>query len=250
VIRAAAAVAAVVLLVGGAANAQVILGKTSRQTQAPVGTPFSYDLSFTVGGAAQQITILDPLPDANHTLLSVAASGSTIDCVAMAGGTLPGGITVTCNAGGGTLRLDVPAITRSGTVTVTYRVAQPETSVNQANALCGAAMTPCATSPKAQTQIVAPSFSMGKTGPPTARAGSTIVYMLTLSNPGAAPLSGATVDDALPTGAKLNSVTAGGATYKPQDLAMPRTAPDGAVVSLTGSTVHLAAPTVAAMEKL
>jgi uncharacterized repeat protein (TIGR01451 family) len=237
------------LLFSTAAQAQIVLTTTAQKAEVVLGSEVAYDVAFTSSGVPQAFTLRDPRPDANHTLLSVSIQSQSIDCTTTTGGSLGAGITVTCDAGGGELRVAVPQLVQSGALTVHYRVSAAEISRNQVFALCGSALTPCGESQIAETQVVAPALTLAKSGPSTAQPGGDLAYAITVGNDSLAALPGVTIDDPLPNGIRLSTIEIGGSIFSAADLQSRHVALDGAAASLTGSTLHVELPPLAKAAK-
>lgn len=238
----------IALIVGSSSTAMAIvtLQKTSAGGAYTGGT-LQFSIAVTRVGPETNLVIHDPLP-AGATLLRVSAGSSTLDCTTMASGALlPDYPTVTCNVGGELQAhvSDVPS--NPALLVLTYRAPSTAGTVsNSASATCtgGCAPAPMST---ASAPVVAPTVGIAKSVPPTTRPGQNVRWTVTVTNGGPYPLDSFTVDDPLPATVSFGDIVVGGVTFTAPQLATPQTAPDGAQVSLAGSTVHVVGPKLASM---
>src|SRR4051794_19540719 len=128
------------LLLATPAWANIILTKSSSQTQVYIGGTVTYDLSVSRTSPTEKTLVLhDPTPP-GHTLLNVTQSGKLFDCTTGGSGTLPSGVNVTCNAGG-ELQLAIPdSLNAIQPFSVQYRVTGM-TSSNTVTATCADAIS-------------------------------------------------------------------------------------------------------------
>jgi uncharacterized repeat protein (TIGR01451 family) len=239
-------VAAALLLFSTAASATVNLQKRAQQMAGYVGGTIAYELSVVRTDLARETSLVlhDPTPP-NHQLLTVEAGTSKVDCTQMAGGSLGNGIQVTCNVGG-ELQIAVPDNSANPPmIVVTYRVTAAGTSSNTVNVSCAAASCTNVRA-TAMTPLSVATLGIVKSGPATARPGESIEYTITVSNPGAADLSGWVIHDDLPSGFTFESIRLGGATFTAANLASAAMPPVNAQVTLAGSALDIRPPFIAA----
>jgi fimbrial isopeptide formation D2 family protein len=219
--------------------------KKSAAGNAYVGGTLQYTITTTRVGLETNLVLHDPLP-AGHTLLQVQAGASSLDCTTTPSGALgPEYFSVSCNVAGELQAHVVDSASNPMPLVLTYRApATAGTSSNTVTATCSGGCTP-APSASASAMVLAPTMTIAKSGPATVHPGGAIAWSLSAANTGPLPLADWSVDDALPAGAALVDVVIGGATFTAADLALSRTAPDGAQVTLSGVTLHIKGPALA-----
>jgi uncharacterized repeat protein (TIGR01451 family) len=151
-----------------------------------------------------------PLTNLNFTdaLTNMKVANTTIGGTCSSGGIVSNTPVLAANAVA--LNLTVPVLAAGSSCTVTV-VVQPTTTGALPNITSGVTSTQTTTPGAASntaTLTVTPSadLSITKTGPSTAAAGTTVTYLLTLTNNGPSPANGATFADNVPNG--LTAVTA------------------------------------------
>ena len=241
-----AAVIALIICCSPAARALVKLQKSSAGGAYTGGT-LVYTIVVTRVGSETNLVIHDPAPP-GHTLLRVAAGSATLDCATSGSGALGTDYpSVSCNVAGELQAHVSDFASNPAPLTLTYRApSTPTLSSNTATASCFGGCVP-APSASSTAPVVAPTLTVSKSAPPTARPGDGLRWSLSVGNSGPFALDGFTVDDTLPAGVTLTDVAVGGVTFTAADLASPRTAPDGTQLSLVGTTVHLAGGKLASM---
>lgn len=234
-----ALVVAIVVGVASPALATVTVTKTALGGGAYVGGTLVFQISMTHVGPETGIVIHDPLP-AGPTLLRVSAGAKSLDCTTMGSGAL--GVDypmVSCNVGGELQAHVADASSNPPALQLTFRApSTPAMISNSATASCSGGCSP-APSSTAMANVVAPTLTVTKSGPPTVLPGKSLRWTVTVTNGGPFPLDSFKLDDTLPAGSTLTDVVIAGATFSAADLASPRTAPDGTVASLAGSALHL-----------
>ncbi|MFP4343824.1 MAG: hypothetical protein ACLFU8_03925, partial [Anaerolineales bacterium] len=160
---------------------------------ATAGTDFVYTLTVTnTGGLATGVVITDVLPTGAH-FSSASPSGGDL--------------------GGVVVWNQLPSIPANDSIFVTLTVTATQSVTNADYAVTANYTTPV-TGSVAVSTIVTPSLSIGKSGPPTATAGTDFVYTLTVTNTGGLA-TGVIITDVLPTGAFFKAAANDGAETSP-----------------------------------
>jgi uncharacterized repeat protein (TIGR01451 family) len=178
---------------GTGAQADLSMTKTADSNTVTAGNNTTYTLTATNNGPsdAANVTITDKLP-AGVTLVSAPGCTLTASNLTCSLGTLANGsnatvlVTVTVNP-------DVAAATLTDTATIASTTPDPSLDNNSATLV--------------QNVTQSADLSVIKTGPPTAVAGGTGTYTLTVHNAGPSDAQSATVSDNIPPGITVISVT-------------------------------------------
>src|SRR5581483_4480303 len=235
--RAALACALAALFSSSVARAAVSLTKSAVAGDVFPGGQVQYVIVFSRSNFIETgVVIHDQLPP-NHTLVKVE-SISALSCMPPSSGTIGPGLTATCDAGGGDLRIAVGDTVTSANITVTYQVAASVTTSNNTATMTCTTGTCIATS-TAMKPICQPAMTLTKSANPmTVQPGGQVTYTLKATNTGTCPLTGYTITDTLQPPLQFVSSDAANAVVNGQTVSV---SPSGSLAVNASFNVNIVA---------